>query len=76
MKSKLAIMRKKKGLSQSELARASGIPVKSIQWFEQYPAKIDGTKLNTLCDLSLALGCGIGDIIEGKELVVKYDKVK
>ena len=76
MKSKLAKMRKKKGYSQSELAQASGVPVKTIQWFELYPDKIDGTKLNTLCSLSLALDCTIEDIIEGAELIEKYKKVK
>lgn len=76
MKSKLAKMRKKKGYSQSELAQASGVPVKTIQWFELYPDKIDGTKLNTLCSLSLALECTIEDIIEGAELIEKYKKVK
>lgn len=76
MKSKLAKMRKKKGYSQSELAQASGVPVKTIQWFELYPDKIDGTKLNTLCSLSLALDCTIEDIIEGAELTEKYKKVK
>lgn len=76
MKSKLSKMRKKKGLSQTDLAVASGVPLKTIQWFELYPDKIDGTKLNTLCSLSLALECAIEDIIEGSELIEKYKKVK
>lgn len=76
MKSKLAKMRKKKGFSQSELAKASGVPTKTIQWFELYPDKIDGTKLNTLCSLCLALECTIEDIIEGAELIAKLKKVR
>lgn len=76
MKSKLATVRKSKGLSQSELAKVSGVPIKSIQFFEQNPDKIDGTKLNTLCSLSLALNCSIEDIIEGEELKAKYRKIK
>ena len=76
MKSKLAKMRKKKGYSQSELAQASGVPVKTIKWFELYPDKIDGKKLNTLCSLSLALECTIEDIIEGSELIAKLKKVR
>lgn len=76
MKSKLAAMRKQKGYSQNDLAVASGVPVKTIQWFELYPEKIDGTKLNTLCSLSLALNCKIEDIIEGKELIEKFKRVR
>lgn len=76
MKSKLATLRKEKGLSQSQLAVASGVRIKAVQYFEQNPDKIDGTKLNTLCDLSLALNCRVEDIIEGAELKEKYKKVR
>lgn len=76
MASKLAKLRKKQGLSQGQLAIKSGVRTKAIQYFEQNPKKINGTKLNTLCDLSLALGCEIGDIIEGSELKEKYTKVR
>ena len=76
MKSKLAILRNERGLSQSQLAKASKVPIKTIQRFEQQPNQIDGTKLNTLCGLSLALDCTIGDIIEGAELKEKFKKVK
>ena len=58
------------------LAKASGVPTKHIQYLEQNPEKIDGTKLNTLCDLSLALGCRIENIIEGAELIKKYKKLR
>lgn len=73
---KLRIMRVQKGLSQSELSAASGAPTKTIQRFEQEPNKIDGTKLNTLCGLSEALGCKIADIIEDEELIKRFNKVK
>ena len=75
-KSKLQNARVKKGFSQSQLAKASNVPIKTIQRFEQQPNQIDGTKLNTLCDLSLALDCTIGDIIEGAELKEKYKEVR
>lgn len=73
---KLRIERVKRGLSQSELSAASGVPIKTIQRYEQEPNKIDGTKLNTLCGLSEALGCKITDIIEDKELIERFNKVK
>ena len=76
MKSNLQNARVKKGFSQSQLAKASKVPIKTIQRFEQQPNQIDGTKLNTLCNLSSALDCTIGDIIEGAELKVKYSKVR
>lgn len=76
MKSKLANLRNKRGLSQRQLAIKSGVPTKSIQFYEQFPSKIDGAKLNTLCKLSVALDCTIGDIIEGAELKEKFKKVK
>jgi transcriptional regulator with XRE-family HTH domain len=73
---KLRIARVSKGLSQSELAAASGVPKKTIQRFEQEPNRIDGTKLNTLCGLCEALGCKITDIIDDKELVERFNRVK
>lgn len=72
---KLRRLRVVKGLSQTELSEKSGVPIKTIQVFEQIPNKVDRTKLNTLCDLCLALGCGIGDIIESTELKEKYSRV-
>ena len=48
---KLRVVRVRRGLSQSELAAASGVPKKTIQRFEQEPNKIDGTKIKTLCGL-------------------------
>lgn len=73
---KLRIVRVRSGLSQSELAAASGVPKKTIQRFEQEPNKIDGTKLKTLCGLCEALECTIPDIIDDEELIERFNKVK
>ncbi len=73
---KLRIMRVQKGLSQSELSAASGVPTKSIQRYEQDPNKTDGTKLETLCALCEALGCKIADIIDDESLIERFNKVK
>ncbi len=73
---KLRIARVRSGLSQSELAAASGVPKKTLQRYEQEPNKIDGTKLKTLCGLCEALGCSITDIIEDEELIERFNKVK
>ena len=73
---KLRVVRVKRGLSQSELAAASGVPIKTIQRFEQEPHRIDCTKLNTLCSLSEALSCKITDIIEDRALIERFNKLK
>lgn len=73
---KLRRLRVKKGLSQSELAAISGVPVQTIRRYEQNPNQIDGTKLNTLCSLCLAVDCKIEDIIESEELIQKFKATK
>lgn len=74
--SKLRILRVKRGLSQSELAKLSDIPVRTLQKYENNYQSIDGAKLNTICQLSAALECKITDILESDELIEKFDKVK
>lgn len=59
------------GLSQSQLAKLSGVPVGVLQHYEQGSRQIDGAKLETLADLAAALGCKIVDILESPDLVEK-----
>lgn len=59
------------GLSQSQLAKLSGVPVGVLQHYEQGTRQIDGAKLETLADLAAALGCKISDILESAELAEK-----
>lgn len=73
---KLRVIRVLRGLSQSELASMSGVPLKTLQRFEQEPNRINGTKLNTLCGLCEALECSITDILEDTELIERFNKVK
>lgn len=73
---KLRITRVKRGLSQVELAKVTGIPVQTIQHYEQCPYTIDGTKFSTLCNLCEALNVKISDIIEDTKLIERYNKVK
>ena len=65
-----------KGLSQQKLADKSGVTKRMIECYEQRYRNIDGAKFEALCDLSLALECDISDILESKELVEKYNKLK
>ena len=69
---KLQKLRVKKGLSQSSLAAISGVPKRTIQCYEQQTRPIDGARLNSLCDIGLALGCKIEDILESKTLIEKF----
>lgn len=72
---KLQKIRVKRGLSQSELAEISGIPLRSLQEYEQQRT-IDNAKLNTLCKLCIALNCKLEDILESKELIAKLKITK
>ena len=60
----LAVQRKKCGLSQSQLAKAADISIRSIQLYEQRKADIGKAQYNHLCSLAKVLGCTVDDIME------------
>lgn len=59
----LKSIRIKKGLSQSQLADASGVGVRQIQNYEQGTRDINKAAGETLYKLSRALGCKMEDLI-------------
>lgn len=61
---RLRIQRENCGLSQSELANASGVPLRQIQLFEQRQRDINKTSAVTLLCLSKALYCKMEDLME------------
>lgn len=70
-------MRNKKGLSQSQLAKATNIPLSTIIKYEDNYANINRAKLENLLKISIVLGCRIEDIITEdslKEMISKYNK--
>lgn len=69
-------IRVSKGLSQQDLADATGISKRTIQCYEQGGKNIDNALLRTLCVLSLGLDCKIEDILEDEELIELYQKCK
>lgn len=73
---KLRIVRVRRGLSQNELAKETGISLKSIQKYEQEPKRVDSARLDTLCTLSEALDCKITDIVEDPKLIERFNEVK
>lgn len=61
---KLKSIRNARGLSQKELAEASGVSQRAIQLYEQRQNDINKAQVNTLLALSRVLGCGVEDIME------------
>lgn len=61
---KLKRVREAAGLSQSELAKKSGVSLRSIQMYEQRQNDIDKAQGHTLYKLSVALGCDIETLLE------------
>lgn len=60
----LAMIRKANNLSQSQLAKAADVSVRSIQLYEQRKADINKAQYNHLKSISQVLGCLIDDILE------------
>lgn len=56
--------RTKSGMSQSQLAEASGVNVRMIQYYEQGVKDINKASAETLYKLSRALGCKMEDLLE------------
>ncbi|MEI3141110.1 MAG: helix-turn-helix transcriptional regulator [Lawsonibacter sp.] len=54
------------GMSQSELAKQSGVPVRTIQQYEQGQKLIDHARGETLLRLARALACSMEDILENR----------
>ncbi len=64
IETKLKRLRESRGMSQSELAKASGVKLRSIQLYEQRANDIDKAQAQTLYKLSVVIGCNIEDLLE------------
>ena len=64
---KLRKIRESRQISQSELAKLSGVNLRSIQLYEQRVNDIDKAQAQTLYKLSRALGCNVEDLLEKPE---------
>ncbi len=58
-------LREASGLSQSELSRASGVPVRTIQQYEQRQKDIRKAAFETVSRLAAALHCSPGQCVDG-----------
>ena len=63
-RTKLKLMRQRAELSQSQLASISGVPLRTIQQYEQRQKNINKAQAEYLLMLSRALCCDIEDILE------------
>ena len=61
--SQLKRLRTYAGLTQKELAEKSGVSQRMIEQYEQGRKDIEKCQARTLYDLSVALGCGMEDIL-------------
>lgn len=61
---KLQTIRKSKGLSQSQLANASGVNLRTLQDYEQGSKDINKVAGITLYKLAQALECNVEDLLE------------
>ena len=52
------------GLTQAELAKRSGVSLRSIQMYEQRNKDINKASVDTVHSLAKVLGCAIEDLIE------------
>ena len=57
-------MRQRAGISQRELAEQSGVPVRTIQQYEQRQKSINKAQAEYLVMLANALQCKVEDLIE------------
>jgi len=64
---RLKMIRENRGLSQSELAKLSGVNLRSIQMYEQKINDIDKAQVGTVYKLSRVLGCTIEELLETPE---------
>ena len=64
LETKLKRIRENRGISQSELAKLSGVKLRSIQMYEQKVNDIDKAQGHTLYKISKVLGCNIEDLLE------------
>lgn len=63
----LKLLRQKANLSQRELAEQSGVPVRTIQQYEQRQKNINKAQAEYLVMLSKVLCCEVSDLIEKTE---------
>ena len=62
--SRLKMWRERKGFSQSELERASGVKIRNIRLYEQHPESIAKAEYRTVKMLAKVLGCCVDNLVQ------------
>lgn len=68
-------LRKAKGLSQSQLANATGISYRSIQQWEIGARNINNASVTNIVKLANALDCRITELLTDEDLIKQCEKV-
>lgn len=68
-KTKLKTMREKAGMSQSQLAKATGIQYRTLQYYEQGKMDFDHARMDKIISAALVLKCGIEDLVEDSKMI-------
>ena len=63
---RLKKLRESQGLSPAELAKLSGVSLRSIQMYEQRVNDIDKAQAQTVYKLSRVIGCEMEDLLENR----------
>lgn len=70
----LAIRRLQKSITQTDLARLSGVSLRSIQQYEQRKKDINKGQALSILKLSRVLGCSMEDLIEPEHKLTRSEK--
>lgn len=68
---KLKVMREKTSLSQSQLAKLTGIHYRTLQYYEQGVMDFDRARIDKILSAALALNCRLEDLIEDQTIIDK-----
>ena len=76
MMTKIKKQRINRNLTQSELSKLSGIPIRTLQNYEQGVLSFDSARIDKIVEVALVLDCNIEDLIEDKNIIEKIKKAK
>ena len=68
-KTKLKAVRESRGLSQSQLAKRSNVPLRALQYYEQGRLNFNHCKMYKIFSIALALDCDVEDILDDEETI-------
>ena len=66
---KLKAMREQKGLSQSQLAEATGINYRTLQYYEQGVLNFNHCKIDKIFKTATVLDCDVEDILDDQDAI-------